>query len=219
MRQKLPFVAIVLLVLFAALGAVVYFVPSIVEPVDALFHSLVAPLQTVPGVLVAEDITFFGSTLCITLGVILVVVIFRRRSDIIFRLLIAIIGASLSAEYLKSLVHRVRPSLLHNLVAAQSYSFPSGHANSSIVLYGYLALLLYLQVRTKVWRNRSVAVCLAAIVLIGLSRIVLQYHYASDVLGGYLLGAFWVAFSLSIPLRNRSYRLGPSNESRQRSRV
>ncbi|MDI6894898.1 MAG: amidase domain-containing protein [Bacillota bacterium] len=98
---------------------------------------------------------------------------------------------------LKVLVHRPRPELPH-LVSAGGYSFPSGHSFVSFVLYGYLVLLVgRLAPR---WRWLRVPLLLVA-VGIGLSRVYLGVHYPSDVLGGWALGAAWLALTWGWILR------------------
>ena len=91
---------------------------------------------------------------------------------------------------LKLTVERTRPTALYS--GAEQFSFPSGHAASSIVLYGFLAFLL---ARGRSTRGR-VAITLAAALAIGLisfSRLYLGAHWLSDVLASLGLGTAWVA--------------------------
>ncbi|HEX6289237.1 MAG TPA: phosphatase PAP2 family protein [Herpetosiphonaceae bacterium] len=62
----------------------------------------------------------------------------------------------------------------------ESFSFPSGHAQTSLVAWGYLLL--------TVRRRWFSALAVALIVLIGLSRMYLGQHWPTDVLGGWLIG-------------------------------
>ena len=66
-----------------------------------------------------------------------------------------------------------------------SPSFPSGHAQSAVANWGYLA------VRFRHWAVRAFAVL--AILGIGLSRIVLGVHFPQDVLAGWLIGLVLLA--------------------------
>ena len=95
---------------------------------------------------------------------------------------------------LKSSVQRVRPNQsLYDGVVDQ-FSFPSGHAASSIVLYGFLAFLL---ARGRP-RAQGIVIGLAAalvIVLTSFSRLYLGAHWMSDVLGSLALGTAWVALA------------------------
>ena len=106
-------------------------------------------------------------------------------------LAIAMIGSVLLDLALKYAYHRVRPTAFFGS-PARYYSFPSGHALSSLCFYGVMAGLL--SARTKSAWLRVVIWVIAAllVVAIGISRIYLGVHYPSDVLAGYLAATFWV---------------------------
>ena len=91
---------------------------------------------------------------------------------------------------LKITLERTRPVAMYN--GADQYSFPSGHAASGIVLYGFLAFLL---ARGKKRGTRFTISLLAAglIGLIAFSRLYLGAHWLSDVLASLSLGTAWVA--------------------------
>ncbi|WP_342430192.1 phosphatase PAP2 family protein [Neobacillus sp. FSL H8-0543] len=94
-------------------------------------------------------------------------------------------------KLLKDLIARPRPDLEH-LAPVNSNSFPSGHAMVGFIVYFFLAYLIIEEVRTK---SRKVIVALLAgllLLLIGASRIILNVHYPSDVIGGYAFGYIWV---------------------------
>ena len=91
--------------------------------------------------------------------------------------------------WLKLSFARVRPDLVPHLDnVAGSLSYPSGHATSAAVVYLAFALLSPAQ-----WRGRMLALAALLAFLTGLSRIMLGVHYASDVVGGWMLGT---AFAL-----------------------
>jgi len=106
-------------------------------------------------------------------------------------LAIAMIGSVLLDLALKYAYHRVRPEAFFGS-PARYYSFPSGHALSSLCFYGVMAGLL--SARTKsIWLRVAIWVIATALVLaIGISRIYLGVHYPSDVLAGYLAATVWV---------------------------
>ena len=88
---------------------------------------------------------------------------------------------------------------------ATSYSFPSGHAAMSTVIYGFLAVLLAPALRAG-WR--WLAVCAAALLVcaIAFSRLYLGAHWLADVLAGVGLGSAWVAV-LAIARQRHAGRL------------
>lgn len=143
-------------------------------------------------------ITSFGSAAISCLIVILVCVIcwIIRQPYILIGLLVSTIGSSIFTFLSKLLFHRVRPT--DALLLEQSYSFPSGHATITIALYGFLA---YLAIRFSPNFIRQVRIFFTMLlfaVLLGLSRMVLNEHYLSDVLGGFLVGILWLIVSISL---------------------
>ena len=74
-----------------------------------------------------------------------------------------------------------------------SGAFPSGHAMLSLVVYGYLASSLPPSLRPVGW-----ALALAIALVVGASRVALEAHWPSDVLGGWLIGAAWLLALLAV---------------------
>ncbi len=106
-------------------------------------------------------------------------------------LAITMLGAVLLDIALKYAYHRQRPTAFFG-ASPGSYSFPSGHALSSLCFYGVLAGLLSRRIKSQFWRIIIWVVAAILIVAIGFSRIYLGVHYPSDVLGGYLAATVWV---------------------------
>jgi undecaprenyl-diphosphatase len=111
-------------------------------------------------------------------------------------LLIVSIGGGLIDTVVKVLVSRPRPKFDDPIISALGQSFPSGHAMASLICYGAV-LLVVLPVITRRWRPFAVAATVFWVVAIGFSRLALGVHYISDVLGGYVLGAAWLAGSVA----------------------
>ena len=107
----------------------------------------------------------------------------------------ALVGGWLVPDLVKPLVGRVRPQM-GALVAKEGYSFPSGHAAQAIALYGAVAWLGAGWLRS--WRGKVAAwtVALLLVLMVGFSRVYLGVHWTTDVLGGYALGAVWLAVVL-----------------------
>lgn len=106
-------------------------------------------------------------------------------------------GASVLDNWLKLAVHRPRPPYATAIIRHPTWSFPSGHAMGSLVGFGMLAYVL-VRFADATGRGRFVVWGAASllIVLIGGSRMYLGVHYLSDVLGGYLVGAVWLALCI-----------------------
>ncbi|SFD37039.1 undecaprenyl-diphosphatase [Lentibacillus persicus] len=92
---------------------------------------------------------------------------------------------------IKQIVERERPSIFI-AANAEGYSFPSGHAMIPMVCYGLLAYFA----AKKLLSNKSaltVQVSLALLVfLIGISRYIINVHYLSDVIAGFVFGFIYL---------------------------
>ena len=110
---------------------------------------------------------------------------------------ITMLGRTLS-EAQKYWIGRARPDLEAHLVVVKTSSFPSGHANSSMIFYLMLALVL--ASGTK-WRGIAVAGALIMSAMVGLSRVMLGVHWPSDVIGGWAFGLLWVLLTLKLGQR------------------
>ncbi|MCQ2546763.1 MAG: phosphatase PAP2 family protein [Clostridia bacterium] len=96
--------------------------------------------------------------------------------------------ATLLRKVIKHLVERPRPSDISHLIVEHGYSFPSGHAISSMFLFAMLIWFIIRYVRKR--QLKVILSTLAAIPMIGigLSRIYCGVHYPTDVFAGWLLG-------------------------------
>ncbi len=109
------------------------------------------------------------------------------------RCAVALGGASLLSNLASSLLKlgfgRARPDVIAHLDHQTSFSYPSGHATSAAAVYLLLAWLA-----PPPWRAAAAVLAAVMIVLNAFSRIMLGVHWASDIVGGTLLGA---AFALA----------------------
>lgn len=128
-------------------------------------------------------------------GVFLVSLVFiwwKKRDYLgMLVLVVAVLGGDTLNKWLKVFIGRERPTIDPSIYA-EGFSFPSGHAMVGLIFYGFLAY--YFGKETKSLKLKMSIFVLASlfIFLIGLSRIVLNVHYASDVLGGFLIGFIYL---------------------------
>jgi membrane-associated phospholipid phosphatase len=138
------------------------------------------------------------STLASTGGVIVIAVVVgvvewaRVPSRTIPAFLLVItVGDSLVTNAVKGAIDRARPAI-DPVAATLGPSFPSGHSSTAASLFAAVALLAG---RRRGVRARAVlagaAVGLA--VAVACSRVMLDLHWTSDVVGGLALGWGWFA--------------------------
>lgn len=109
----------------------------------------------------------------------------RRAGSVVVLMLV---GVGISTA-LKGVLERARPSAAFALIATpESFSFPSGHALASCLLFGMLAAMLIVSHTPRPVRAWGAIAMVCVGLLIGLSRVYLGVHYFSDVLGSWLLG-------------------------------
>lgn len=122
---------------------------------------------------------------------VLATLLWRRQTHLAVCWTIALAAIVPLNSGLKALFQRPRPLHNHGFMVEHGWSFPSGHAFGAIVFYGMLAYVL-LQLLPHRWHRAVIAAAVAMIAVIGLSRIVLQVHYFSDVMAGYASGLAWL---------------------------
>lgn len=140
-------------------------------------------------------VSYLGAQVLVALLVIGAIVLLVRRD---WRHLVVLAvtcgGGALLDGVLKLVFHRARPTFASEFHEV-SWSFPSGHAMDSLIVYGLAAYWL----GARFPRARA-AIVVAAIVLvgaIGFARIYLGVHCLSDVVAGYMGGFVWLLFCVT----------------------
>lgn len=153
-------------------------------------------------------ITHLGDARAITVvGLAMAVVLWRRgRHSYWISLGAAVLGALASSWAVKLMIARPRP--LDALIDVGGYSLPSMHAAVGAALYGYLIYVTLRLMHPPHHRVPWAMFLFSILLLVGLSRVYLHVHYASDVIAGFVLGGLWVAAGALIERRLRSTRLG-----------
>jgi len=151
-----------------------------------------------PGFITINRIlTFFGASyFSLSAYIILLTILFLsgRKTDGINIAIIAVTSTALMFG-LKEFFHRKRPDL-PLIRTLDNFSFPSGHALSSFIFCSVLVYLVWKGGLHIAWKWVLSVLLMLFSICIGISRIVLRYHYASDVLAGFCLALAWVIFSL-----------------------
>lgn len=188
---------------------------SLVYRIDQEVHAWFGQVrQPVVTVLLGTATTLGGTAGLSTLVAVVAALLLARkeRASAIFLVATAAAGALLNMG-LKLVFARSRPDLTSAIAEAQWYSYPSGHAMSSFITFGALAHLALRRAWPWVARSAGLAVAMTMVVLVGLSRVYLGVHWASDIAGGWSAGAIWLgtavaAFELLLRLRGEKV-VGP----------
>lgn len=136
-----------------------------------------------------EDITL------VLLSLILFITIKNKKEASMIPLNLMIIASINSI--VKLLVKRDRPFGI-SLIEVGGYSFPSGHSAASLAFYGLIIYFIFKKIKNKKVKVVSASLLSLLIFLIGLSRIYLGVHYASDVLGGFAFsGAYLILYIMA----------------------
>lgn len=104
-----------------------------------------------------------------------------------------VVGALVLNQVLKFIVQRPRPDG-YRLAVESSYSFPSGHSMISMAFYGLLIWMIWKYERDDVMRHVWCCLFGLVVVMVGISRIYLGVHYASDVIAGFCVSLIWLVF-------------------------
>lgn len=147
-----------------------------------------------------------AATLTVLCVVGTVVLLARHQTGLALLWVLAIAGNGILNQRLKWLIGRVRPLDPEGALLAQGLSFPSGHSSGAVVAYGMLAYLA-LRLLPKAWHSRVLVVVLVLAFTVGISRVVLRVHFASDVAAGFASGSAWLAMCITSAELVRRWRV------------
>jgi membrane-associated phospholipid phosphatase len=168
-----------------------------------------------------QAVTFFGSHLFLVPANLILIAYFlfiRKHKWSSIKVPAVALSSLILMFSLKAFFNRPRP-LAPLLEQVGGLSFPSGHAFMSFSFFGLLIFLAYKYLNNK-WLKWSLIIFFIIFILtIGISRIYLKVHYASDVMAGFSLGFMWLVVSLWVlnKLEKRSIQkvlvtVDPENE-------
>jgi membrane-associated phospholipid phosphatase len=136
------------------------------------------------------------------------VLIWWKTKDYLAMITIAavLLGSNELFKALKDIFQRERP-IYEPSIDAIGYSFPSGHSTVSMAFYGIIMYFLWKYMKTGAMKSWSIYLLSLYILLIGMSRVLLQAHYISDVFAGFAIGFVYLMIWISIYEISNKYLL------------
>ncbi len=170
------------------------------QPVDESIMRWIAQHQNPNVQSVMLEITALGTGTVVTM-IVLVAGLFlwlNRHKHSAILLVAATLGGLVLDNLLKIGFNRPRPQVFKWGTYAMSSSFPSGHAMSSVIVYGTVAYLAARLQRNARSRVLTMLLALVIILLICASRLYLGVHYPSDIVAGLIIGTAWAGFCMAV---------------------
>lgn len=157
--------------------------------VNILMHNLYAGHASFV-VWLAKLVSIIGSVQCMTIAGMIIAIYFainyRWRSFAI--MFVTTIATASVSGFLKTYFMSPRP--LNSLIALADPSFPSSHSSMSAAVLFAIIYLFAPKINSWIKREIMIVVCVLGIIAIGLSRIILNVHWFSDIIAGWSLGIF-----------------------------
>ncbi len=198
-------------VLFAGLAILISFFP--IPPLDILISQGIQQQGEDLAFFIMQALSFFGE---VPVAIVMIGGIFfwlymsGNRKEAFF--LFGTIIADIVNVGLKLLINRPRPTddLVTIAHVFTDTSFPSGHTVHYTVFFGYLIVIMFFikNIPTLI----RILVTIISVILIGgisVSRIYLGAHWASDTVGGYLVGILFLSSIIYwyLQMREKRYRI------------
>ncbi len=174
---------------------------DIINSIDNNIYNLIIQMMSQKTTAIMLFISYLGSAITLITLSIAFIIAFKNKKDAIYvSINLAIIF--LLNRILKLVVARPRPNVMR-LTSEDGYSFPSGHSMVSMGYYGFLIYLIYKNIKNKKLKYTLITFLSILILLIGISRIYLGVHYATDVIGGFIIATVYLAIFIKIIYRKK----------------
>jgi undecaprenyl-diphosphatase len=152
-------------------------------------------------------ISYWGTYIANTLGVVVVaavatVILLLRRIGRMAALLVTGLTVEIICFLVANhVVGRPRPTVAHLGSTPSTFSFPSGHAAATLVLYGGIAVIVYQRTRNALVRVVVLVIAAGLPAWVAFSRVYRGQHHPTDVIAGLLMGGAVLIAATSV-LRN-----------------
>lgn len=159
--------------------------------IDVFMHDLVVNNLRSDGLtfIMLFITNFCNPIILILLSLVILLICKDKKMGLI--IMINLLVSILLNIIFKGIIQRDRP-LEDFLIIESGYSFPSGHSMVSMAYYGLIIYFIYKKIKDKRVRNVLMILIGFLILAIGFSRIYLGVHFASDVIGGFLISIIYL---------------------------
>jgi len=188
-KKRLLILTCLLLLIFFILIFLIQIDDESLKKINLSFNSFITKIQNKSFSLIAEFVSYLWGISSLFLLTLILIILFVLRGEKKFALFFLIANgvSELSVLILKEITQISRPA--NAIVFEDSFSFPSGHAVSAVVFLGLLTFFVLKKSKSKFLKKISVIFSVFMIFLVGFSRLYLNVHWLSDVIGGFLIGA------------------------------
>lgn len=181
-----------LLIFFVVLTILV--VLGLTKGFDDSVYSLVRSLESGFFDKYFLTVTKLGNESVVVILVFILLFIVKRND----KLLVVLSGivSGVSNQLIKHIIMRDRPSVFR-MIKQGGFSYPSGHSMIAVSLYGVLIYLVFKYIKNKYIKYGLSTILVLLIISIGISRIYVGVHFATDVIGGFTLAIVEVILIIS----------------------
>lgn len=168
---------------------------------DNFVYNIVAKLNCRVVTILFMIISYFCSTFFLITCVIFIMMLAKDKKKA-FYICLNLGLCCLINQILKLVFARERPIEI-NIITERGFSFPSGHSMASMAFYG---MWIYLINASKLAKNKKIiysTLLAILILLIGISRIYLGVHFATDVVAGFSLAFAYLIFFINVIYKKR----------------
>lgn len=165
--------------------------------IDVFMHDLVVNNLRSDGLtfIMLFITNFCNPIILILLSLVILLICKDKKMGLI--IMINLLFSILLNIIFKGIIQRDRP-LEDFLITESGYSFPSGHSMVSMAYYGLIIYFIYKKIKDKKVRNVLMILIGFLILAIGFSRIYLGVHFASDVIGGFLISIIYLVCAIKL---------------------
>ncbi|MCM3667397.1 phosphatase PAP2 family protein [Mesobacillus maritimus] len=178
------------------------------EGISNVVHSFVGNSKPA----ISETLATLGSTKGFVIVAVAVItwLVFKRKDYMAVGVYVfAVLSGYLLNSILKEWHQRPRPTT-EQLTEVTTLSFPSGNSMMGFIMYSMAAYFLIMRLTSLKAKITVILVTTFIILFYGISRVILNVHYPSDILAGYALGLMWSVIWIQLYERYRKNVLNKS---------